>query len=48
MQSWFPCHTAVANPEYLEIMDRVCKLYGLAEEEITAGGKQRYPSESVE
>ena len=29
-----------------EIIDRVGKVYGLTEEEITAGGKQRYPSEA--
>jgi REP element-mobilizing transposase RayT len=29
-----------------EIIDRVCNLYGLTEEEIAAGGKQRYPSEA--
>jgi putative transposase len=29
-----------------EIIKKVCKVYGLTEEEINAGGKQRYPSEA--
>lgn len=29
-----------------EIIEKVCKVYGLTEEEITAVGKQRYPSEA--
>ena len=29
-----------------EIIDRVGKVYGLTEEEMVSGGKQRYPSEA--